>query len=97
MGKKLDQMAEDISAIRMTLERINEDIYSLKQTVDASTNDEIYPKAKELAIKKGYASPALFQRLLHVGYARAAGLMDTLEKEGIIEPADGASPRKVIT
>lgn len=59
-------------------------------------DNNIYSEAKDLSIKKGYASPALFKRTLHIDYARATNLLDLLENEGVIEPADGAKPRKVI-
>ena len=41
------------------------------------------------------ASASLLQRRLRVGYARAARLLDMLEEQGIVGPADGAKPREV--
>jgi len=38
----------------------------------------------------------LLQRRLRVGYARAARLIETMEDQGIIGPADGARPREVL-
>ena len=42
------------------------------------------------------ASASLLQRRLRVGYARAARLVEEMEEQGIIGPADGARPRDVL-
>jgi S-DNA-T family DNA segregation ATPase FtsK/SpoIIIE len=59
------------------------------------TEDELYPEAYEIVVKAGKASASLLQRRLRIGYARAARLLDLLEENGIIGPADGAKPREV--
>ena len=62
----------------------------------ANDEDELYNDAKEEVIKAGKASASLLQRRLRVGYARAARLLDLLESEGIIGPAEGAKPRDIL-
>jgi len=57
--------------------------------------DELLPQARETIIRAGKASASFLQRRLRVGYARAARLLDLLEEEGTIGPADGAKPREV--
>jgi S-DNA-T family DNA segregation ATPase FtsK/SpoIIIE len=57
--------------------------------------DELLGEAKEVVIQAGKASASLLQRRLRVGYARAARLLDILEEQGIVGPADGAKPRDV--
>jgi S-DNA-T family DNA segregation ATPase FtsK/SpoIIIE len=47
-------------------------------------------------IDSGKASASLLQRRLRVGYARAARLIENMEEQGIIGPADGARPREVL-
>jgi len=59
-------------------------------------DDELYEDAKEAVIEAGKASTSYIQRKLRVGYSRAARLMDMLEENGIIGPADGVEPRKVL-
>ncbi|MFA6430687.1 MAG: DNA translocase FtsK 4TM domain-containing protein [Candidatus Paceibacterota bacterium] len=59
-------------------------------------DDELYEQAKDEVIQAGKASTSYIQRKLRVGYARAARLMDVLEKKGIIGPGDGAKPREVL-
>ncbi len=63
---------------------------------DASSDDELLGEAKEVILQAGKASASLLQRRLKVGYARAARLLDLLEEQGIIGPADGAKPRDIL-
>lgn len=59
-------------------------------------SDDLYDEAKELVVQSGKASASLLQRRLSVGYARAARLLDLLEQNGAIGPANGAKPRDVL-
>lgn len=58
-------------------------------------NDELYFQAKDVVIHAQKASASFLQRRLGVGYARAAKLLDIMEENGIIGPANGAKPREV--
>lgn len=58
--------------------------------------DELYDQTVELIMDKGQASTSMIQRAFRIGYNRAARIMDTLEREGIIGPMDGAKPREVL-
>ncbi len=58
-------------------------------------DDELLIEAKEEVLRAGKASASLLQRRLRVGYARAARLLDLLEEQGVVGPADGAKPRDV--
>jgi S-DNA-T family DNA segregation ATPase FtsK/SpoIIIE len=58
--------------------------------------DELYEQSVAIVLKAGKASTALLQRQLGVGYGRAARILNMLEKRGVIGPADGSNPRKVI-
>jgi S-DNA-T family DNA segregation ATPase FtsK/SpoIIIE len=59
-------------------------------------DDELYQAAFELVCDTRKASASLLQRHLKVGYARAARLIDLLEENGIVGPADGAKPRRIL-
>ncbi|MDZ4786018.1 MAG: DNA translocase FtsK [bacterium] len=59
-------------------------------------HDSLYDEAVRLVLEKGKASTSLIQRVLRIGYNRAARIMEMMEREGIIGPADGAKPREVI-
>jgi S-DNA-T family DNA segregation ATPase FtsK/SpoIIIE len=58
--------------------------------------DELYEEARQCLIEAGKGSTSYLQRKLGLGYARAARLMDALEKRGVIGPADGSKPREVL-
>ncbi|BHH84316.1 FtsK/SpoIIIE family DNA translocase [Desulforhopalus sp. 52FAK] len=58
--------------------------------------DERYDEAVAIVTEAGQASISMVQRRLRVGYNRAARMIETMEKEGIVGPADGAKPREVI-
>ncbi|WP_102135626.1 DNA translocase FtsK [Candidatus Protochlamydia sp. W-9] len=57
--------------------------------------DSLYEQAKDIILSTGNASTTFLQRKLKIGYARAASLMDQLEMQGIVGPAEGSRPRKI--
>jgi S-DNA-T family DNA segregation ATPase FtsK/SpoIIIE len=59
-------------------------------------DDPLLNEAKDLVIKTGKASASYLQRRFRIGYARAASLLDMLEQQGIIGPANGSKPRDVL-
>ncbi len=59
-------------------------------------DDSLYKDAVQVVIDSGKASASLLQRRLRVGYARAARLIENMEDQGIVGPADGARPREVL-
>lgn len=63
---------------------------------DGGGDDDMYKDAVRVVVESGKASASLLQRRLRVGYARAARLIETMEEQGIIGPADGARPREVL-
>ncbi len=65
-------------------------------TGEIGAEDELYNDAKECVVMAGKASASLLQRRLRVGYARAARLLDMMEENGVIGPAEGAKPRDVM-
>lgn len=58
--------------------------------------DERYDEAVALVTQTGQASISMVQRRLRVGYNRAARMIEMMEREGVVGPADGAKPREVI-
>lgn len=63
----------------------------------SSPADSLYDQALEIVQSTGNASTTFLQRKLKIGYARAASLMDELEKNGIVGMPDGSKARKVLT
>ncbi|MGT2910436.1 DNA translocase FtsK [Streptococcus cameli] len=58
--------------------------------------DPLFTEAKALVIETQKASASMIQRRLSVGFNRATRLMEELEAAGVIGPAEGTKPRKVL-
>ena len=65
-------------------------------SVEEDEYDEKYDEATALVTKIGQASISMLQRRLRVGYNRAARMIEMMEKEGVVGPADGIKPRQVL-
>lgn len=61
----------------------------------AGADDPMYMEALECIRRSRKASASALQRYLRVGYARASRLIDMLEDNGVIGPANGAKPREI--
>jgi S-DNA-T family DNA segregation ATPase FtsK/SpoIIIE len=59
-------------------------------------HDEAFEDAVRLVLEFGKASTSLLQRRLRIGYGRAAHLIDLMERDGIVGPADGSKPREIL-
>ena len=69
----------------------------LKPQMEVETNlKELAEKAASIVAKYQEVSTSLLQRTLSIGYSRATMLMDILEEKGLVGPAEGGKPRKVI-
>lgn len=58
--------------------------------------DPLLEQARQLVLQLGTASTSLLQRRLRIGYNRAARLMEQLEAEGIVGPAEAGARRRVV-
>src|ERR1017187_9380431 len=59
-------------------------------------NDDLFDDAVRLVFEFGKASTSLLQRRLRIGYGRAAHLIDMMERDGLVGPADGSKPREIL-
>jgi S-DNA-T family DNA segregation ATPase FtsK/SpoIIIE len=64
--------------------------------VSGTSSDPMYQQAVETVIESGSASASMLQRRLRIGYNRAANLVEELERNGIVGPAQGSKPRSVL-
>ncbi len=62
---------------------------------DDNSLDNLYQDAVSVVLEYGKASASLLQRRMEIGYARAARILDQMEKKGVIGPARGSKPREV--
>lgn len=67
------------------------------QDKEEEMEDELLPKALSLCLEQGHASISLLQRRLHIGYNRAARLIDIMEAKGLIGPYEGSKPRTILS
>jgi DNA segregation ATPase FtsK/SpoIIIE, S-DNA-T family len=58
--------------------------------------DELFEQAMRICVEMKRASTSVLQRRLRIGYGRAAAILDAMEREGFIGPADGARPRQIL-
>jgi S-DNA-T family DNA segregation ATPase FtsK/SpoIIIE len=66
-----------------------------EEQAESGDKDAKYADAVELVAETRNASISMLQRRLRVGYNRAARMIETMEKEGLIGPSDGIKPREV--
>ena len=79
---------DEITVIKGDDENVGEDIEGEK--------DELYNKAVDLIKVEGKASTSFLQRKLQIGYNRAARIMETMEKEGIVGQANHVGKREIL-
>ena len=58
--------------------------------------DPLYMECRQYVIQTQKASTSLLQRRFQIGYNRAARIIEALEENGIIGPAQGSKPREVL-
>ncbi len=64
---------------------------------DGTQGDEAeFKDAVHVVLDARKASTSLLQRRLRIGYGKASRLIDQMEEQGIISPADGSRPREVL-
>jgi S-DNA-T family DNA segregation ATPase FtsK/SpoIIIE len=63
---------------------------------DPDENDTLFNDAVQLVFSNRKASTSLLQRHLRIGYGRAAHLIDLMERDGLVGPADGSRPREIL-
>jgi S-DNA-T family DNA segregation ATPase FtsK/SpoIIIE len=59
-------------------------------------DDDLYDEAARLVVAERQASASFLQRRMRVGFSRAARLIDMMEHDGLLGPAQGSKPREVL-
>lgn len=67
----------------------------IQQVEDQADQDPLFEEALAFVIDQQRASTSMVQRRFRIGYNRAARIIDDLEQQGYIGPANGAKPREV--
>ena len=63
---------------------------------DEDSDEVLYEKAKEIVYERKMASASFLQRRMKIGYNRAARIIEMMEDNGIIGPANGSKPREIL-
>jgi DNA segregation ATPase FtsK/SpoIIIE, S-DNA-T family len=58
--------------------------------------DELFDEAVRFVVQSGQASTSMLQRRFRIGFSRAGRLVDLMERDGIVGPADGSKPREIL-
>ena len=80
----------------MNTEKPNPDPTNGKFDYNSGETDPLYNDVLEFAIKQGKISASLIQRKYHLGYNRAARIIDIMEENGIVGSQSGSKPREVL-
>ena len=63
---------------------------------DGGSGDDLYDRAVAVVTRDGKASTSYVQRRLQIGYNRAASLIERMEKEGVVSPANHSGKREIL-
>ena len=97
-----DEIAAVIDAVATNEPQFVKELVQLK-TEDASSiapnlssRDELYQGAVDVVVREGRGSVSLLQRVLGIGYGRAARLIDYMEEDGFVGPYNGSQAREIL-
>ena len=65
-------------------------------SADGSGDKDLYGQAVAVVAREGKASTSFIQRHLNIGYNRAAKLIEQMEKQGVVGPANHVGKREVL-
>lgn len=94
-GQKKEEPEEDETEGDEITEGKQKEITEFKESAAEGSDGALVEAAKEEIMRSKKASASFLQRRLRIGYARAARLLDILEEQGVVGPADGAKPREI--
>ena len=63
---------------------------------EGGSGDDLYDRAVAVVTRDGKASTSYVQRRLQIGYNRAASLIERMEREGVVSPANHAGKREIL-
>jgi S-DNA-T family DNA segregation ATPase FtsK/SpoIIIE len=66
------------------------------EAAEAAERDDVYDEAVRFVVQSGQASTSMLQRRFRIGFSRAGRLIDMMERDGIIGPADGSKAREIL-
>ena len=94
------ELSRDTGVVLWDKEVLSEMLNKLKglskEQIDAGEVDPLYDEVLKFVVDNQKVSASLLQRKFKLGYNRASRLVDALEENGIVGPANGSNPREVL-
>ena len=90
--RKQGRASYDDSVLTYGQEEVDEE----GNPVEGGGYDPLYNDAVRVVVNTGRASTSLLQRRLSIGYGRAAKLIDMMDRNNVVGPAEGSKPREVL-
>lgn len=79
------------------VDSVTDDVKNIENESESSVlNDPMYDKAMDIVLREGKVSTSFIQRQLQIGYNRAARIVETMEKNGIVSPANHTGRREIL-
>ncbi len=78
------------------LDAVTEDVEATFESPESEGGDDLYDQAVALVMREHRASTSFIQRHLQIGYNRAARIIEQMEAQGIVSPADRVGKREVL-
>ena len=75
---------------------VTEEEEQVAPTAESSGGDVLYDQAVDLICREGKASTSFIQRHLQIGYNRAARIIERMEADGVVSPANHVGKREVL-
>ena len=80
---------------RLRRER-GQDRAARRRAEEIEDRDELFDDAVRFVVQNGQASTSMLQRRFRIGFSRAGRLVDAMEREGIVGPAEGSKAREIL-
>jgi S-DNA-T family DNA segregation ATPase FtsK/SpoIIIE len=77
----------------------DENVGKTERTADSAEaldRDELFDDAVRFVVQSAQASTSMLQRRFRIGFSRAGRLIDMMERDGIVGPADGSKSREIL-
>jgi S-DNA-T family DNA segregation ATPase FtsK/SpoIIIE len=66
------------------------------EAAEVADRDELFDEAVRFVVQNGQASTSMLQRRFRIGFSRAGRLIDLMERDGIVGPAEGSKSREIL-
>ncbi|MCZ7661183.1 MAG: DNA translocase FtsK 4TM domain-containing protein [Xanthobacteraceae bacterium] len=85
-----------LEAVTVDEEAEDEDGGAVFDATEMGGGNDLYAQAVQIVLRDRKASTSYIQRRLQIGYNRAASIMEKMEQEGVVGPANHAGKREIL-